>query len=185
MESRNGLRLSSSLAPLVILWLLTAPIMAEQTIYTWTDEQGVVHFADEPPLDAQGVERRVLAVPPAAVRAVPPAESAQTPEAGAPRAEDSDRPAARIVLLSSQTPRLGPSALQVSGEVKNQGGSPASRVAVTVTVLDDTQQNPCLNVDVDVDPPTLEPGKTGKFDAALDNPCLYGDPSVRFEPVWE
>jgi hypothetical protein len=185
MESRRGLRRSSSLAKVAVFVLLAAPVVAEQTIYTWTDEKGVVHFADEPPLDVQGVERRVLSVPPAAVPVRPATEAPATPDGTVLSPGESEASEARVVVLSSETPRLGPSSLQVSGKVKNEGGRPANGVTVTVTVLDDTQHNPCLNTNVSVDPESLEPGETGKFDAELDNPCLYGNPSVRFEADWD
>ncbi len=40
--------------------LLLYPVLGfAQTLYTWTDEKGVVHFSDKPPSDSQGTARPI------------------------------------------------------------------------------------------------------------------------------
>lgn len=137
-----------------------------QTVYKWTDEQGTVHFADSPPVNTKNVEERNLPPPPAA-----PANEQATPAAG--KAAGAEGPA-RIVLIAKHAPRIGPTAVHVSGEVKNIGGADASDVSVTVTAVDSTAGTPCLHQEVSVTPSTLGPGETGSFDAEIDDPCLAG-----------
>jgi hypothetical protein len=153
-------------------------IAAAQTVYKWTDEHGVIHFADTPPSEAATVEERHLSgPPPAQVRAEP------APEA---RAEKKDAPAgpARVIVASRKTPRVGPSELHVGGEVRNVGGADAERVVVTVSAVDSQQGNPCLSEEIVVKPPTLHPGDSGTFDADIDSPCLIGQSRVDIAPVW-
>ena len=137
-----------------------------QTVYKWTDEQGTVHFADSPPVNTKNVEERNLPPPPPAraIEETTPAES-KPPGAEGP---------ARIVLISKHEPRTGPSAVHVSGEVKNVGGAEARGVSVTVTAVDSTAGTPCLHQDVSVTPSTLGPGETGNFDQEIEDPCLAG-----------
>ena len=99
-------------------------------------------------------------------------QSRRRPDAGA-----SEGPA-RVVLVSQHVPRTGPSAVHVSGQVKNVGGADARSVLVTVKAVDSTAGTPCLQEDVDVTPATLRPGETGDFDADIDNPCLSGGTPV-------
>jgi hypothetical protein len=158
---------------------------AAQTFYKWTDERGLVHFSDQPPVRSGGVEERHLAVPPAASR---PAEEAPAPAdvaGGAEPAAAGYEGPARVILVSRQAPRIGPSAVHITGEVKNVGGADARRVAVTLSAVDITQGTPCLQGEAAVAPPTLRPGDKGNFDADIDSPCLYGDTQVDVTPVWE
>ena len=140
-----------------------------QTFYKWTDQNGTVHFSDVPPSDTKNVEERSLPPAPAAPQE---AESAEVKTPGAPEGP------ARVVLLSQHVPRTGPSAVHVSGTVKNIGGADARSVLVTVKAVDSTAGTPCLQEDVDVTPATLRPGETGDFDADIDNPCLAGGTPV-------
>jgi len=138
-----------------------------QTVYKWTDEQGTVHFADSPPTGTKNVEERSLPPP----RPPAPVDEQATP--GESKPSEAEGPA-RIVLVSKHAPRTGPTAVHVSGEVKNVGGSDARDVSVTVTAVDATAGTPCLHQDLSVTPSTLGPGETGNFDAEIEDPCLAG-----------
>jgi hypothetical protein len=157
---------------------------AAQTFYKWTDDQGIVHFADMPPPKGGHVEERQLPAPqpaeaPAAAEAAAPAAGAE-----APTPVLAEGPA-RVILVSRQAPRTGPSSMHIFGEVKNVGGKDAQRVAVTVSSVDTTAGTPCLSEESAVAPSTLRPGESGKFDVDLDNPCLFGEPQVDVAPVWD
>ncbi|HXQ23754.1 MAG TPA: DUF4124 domain-containing protein [Candidatus Acidoferrales bacterium] len=167
-------------------------ITSAQTFYKWTDDAGVVHFSDEPPPDMKGVEERNLAVEPV-VKSGPespdhPSDAAAAgggaKEPGAPNAPKAEGPA-RVVLVSRQNPRIGPSAMHVIGQVKNVGGANARRVSVTISAVDATQGTPCLNEEASVTPSTLKPGETGNFDVDLNSPCLLGEPNLDVAPVWD
>lgn len=164
--------------------LLGCSIASAQTFYKWTDEKGVVHFSDVPPPETKGVEERRLPVPPAAEPARSESDAAASTQAAANPSQGLTGPA-RIIIVSQNTPRTGPSALHISGQVRNVGGAAARSVAVTISATDDTQGNPCLNEQAPVEPPTLHPGETGNFDVDLDSPCLYGKPGLDVAPVWE
>ena len=160
---------------------------AAQTFYKWTDERGVVHFSDQAPLRSQGVEERHLPPPPASNSGEPDQQPASgegggnAPATGTPSAEGP----ARVVIVSHRSPRTGPSAMHILGEVKNVGGGDAQRVAVSISALDSTQGNPCLQDEIPVTPSTLRPGETGNFDSDIDSPCLFGDAKVDVGPLWE
>lgn len=148
-------------------------IAGAQTFYKWTDDNGTVHFSDVPPVNTKNVEERSL--PPAAGAPPDGGEKAESSEAKAAGASEGP---ARVVLVSQHVPRTGPSAVHVSGKVKNVGGADARSVLVTVKVVDSTAGTPCLQEDVDVTPATLHPGESGDFDAEIDNPCLSGGTPV-------
>ena len=147
-------------------------VASAQTFYKWTDENGTVHFSDVPPADTKNVEERNL--PPAPPPANPPdsGDKDKPTESKTPGAAAEGPP--RIVLVSHSAPRTGPSAVHLSGEVKNVGGAEARSVSVTVTAVDSTAGTPCLHEEVSVTPSTLGPGETGNFDTEIDNPCLAG-----------
>ena len=145
-----------------------------QTVYKWTDESGTVHFSDVPPANTKNVEERSL--PP--VPAAPQQEGGEKSEPAEAKAPGAPEGPARVVLLSQHVPRTGPSAVHVSGQVKNVGGADARSVLITVRAVDSTAGTPCLQQDVDVTPSTLRPGETGDFDADIDNPCLSGGTPV-------
>ena len=157
------------LVPLLLGW---PAIVNAQTVYKWTDEQGTVHFADSPPANTKNVEERNLPPPPPAVA---PVNDEPTQAEGKSAAAEGP---ARIVLMSKHAPRTGPSAVHVSGEVKNVGGTDAHDVSIAVTAVDSTSGTPCLHQDVTVTPSTLGPGETGNFDAEIDDPCLAGGTPV-------
>jgi len=160
---------------LVGLALLTcvSRVAGAQTFYKWTDDNGTVHFSDVPPSNTKNVEERSLPPAPAA-----PQDGGEKSEAAEARTPGAAEGPARVVLLSQHVPRTGPSAVHVSGTVKNIGGADARSVLVTVRAVDSTAGTPCLQEDVDVTPATLHPGETGDFDADIDNPCLAGGTPV-------
>jgi Domain of unknown function (DUF4124) len=180
------------------LWVLGCSVVAwcalasAQTFYKWTDDAGVVHFADEPPANAQGVEQRDLPAAPVVKSRIEPAEEngeAAAKEGTEAKAAKPEGPKpegpARVILVSRQNPRTGPSAMHFVGKVKNVGGEAARQVAVTISAVDSTQGTPCLNEQTAVTPSTLGPGETGNFDVDVDSPCLYGEPNVDVAPVWD
>lgn len=166
-------------------WLVLAwcSVAAGQTYYKWTDEQGVVHFSDVPPPHGTAEERHLPAPP-----AVKPHKAAAAREAAAvtetPTAVPGEGPA-RVILISRQLPRTGPSSMHMIGEVKNVGGAEARRVAVTITAVDATAGTPCLNEEAAVTPSSLQPGESGHFDLDVDSPCLAGRANVDVAPVWD
>jgi hypothetical protein len=184
-------------APRTVLSTMLAVLVAccaashAQTFYKWTDERGVVHLSDEPPLNARGVEQRALPPPPPAE---PPA--AETDEAKAAPAEtpaettstntaERDAQPARVVTVSRQVTRNGPHAAHIVGEVKNVGGQNADAVEITLRAVDASQGTLCLNEQAAVNPSTLPPGDSGTFDADIESPCLAGDTPVDIIPVWK
>lgn len=161
-----------------------------QTFYKWTDDGGVVHFSDAPPLNVRGVEERNLRTEPAVKAGIQPAEgstdtAAKEGDAKDAAAANTAEGPARVILTSRQNPRTGPSAMHIIGAVKNVGGAEARRVSVTISAVDTTQGTPCLNEAAPVSPSTLRPGQTGNFDVDVDNPCLSGDTNVDLAPVWD
>jgi hypothetical protein len=60
---------------------------AEKTVYKWVDEDGVVHFGDAPPADANVAETETLIIP----KSPPPAESKKEPAVAATK-NDSVQP---------------------------------------------------------------------------------------------
>jgi hypothetical protein len=57
----------------VILTVVCASVYAQQTVYKWVDEEGVVHFGEEPPGESLEVEVKVITTDPAPPY-VPPAQ---------------------------------------------------------------------------------------------------------------
>ncbi len=163
-------------------WLAWCATSGAQTFYKWTDEHGVVHFSDSAPAQAKGVEERNLPPPPAGGQ---PEAAQDTGEAAATPGTPGATGPARIILVSRKAPRTGPSTMHIIGEVKNVGGADARGVAVTISAVDATQGDPCLNEQAAVAPSTLHPGESGNFDVNVDSPCLYGQPRVDVSPVWE
>ncbi len=58
----------------IILTVVCASLYAQQTVYKWVDEEGVVHFGEEPPGESPEVEGEVITTDPAP-RDVPPAQT--------------------------------------------------------------------------------------------------------------
>jgi len=57
-----------------ILALVCGSVYAQQTVYKWVDEEGVVHFSEEPPGESPEAEVEVLTTDPAPLY-VPPAQT--------------------------------------------------------------------------------------------------------------
>jgi len=71
MLTKNG---SGILALGIILTVVCASVNAQQKVYKWVDEEGVVHFGDAPPNESEAVESETFTTeksPPY----VPPAET--------------------------------------------------------------------------------------------------------------
>ena len=65
-----------ALTAILIIGLLAAPasVYAQQKVYKWVDEEGVVHFSEEPPVESPKAEVEVFATDPAPTY-VPPART--------------------------------------------------------------------------------------------------------------
>jgi hypothetical protein len=170
----------------LVVTLTFAHVSASQTLYKWTDDQGVIHFSDIPPSGGQKYEERgtPLGEPGAAANAAPanaagdapaaPAAAGAAPEAGTTAA-------ARVILVSHNTIPRSTDARHLIGVVKNVGGHPASRVAVTAHIADSTGRE-CAREEIEVVPNTLPPGESGNFDATLRNSCFADGGTVDPEP---
>ena len=164
-------------------------LAAAQTVYKWTDEDGVVHFSDSPPPQMEGVELKTLPAGGAKAQRDAGTEPAAAPVPDQTPKAKGEGPA-RVTVVSQESPRTGPSALHILGEVKNVGGADAQRVIVTISAIDRSQGTPCLRQEAEVAPSTLHPGESGNFEIDLDSPCLYadqlyGDPSIDIAPDWD
>src|SRR5262245_11030698 len=123
---------------------LTAGAAEGGTMYRWTDERGVVHFADVPAANVQNYTALQFSIDPparpaAAQPAVAPGAGAVAPArqsgAGAmPPAPATGPP--RIVILDRDEVALGDTELSFSGKVENQGGSEAREVAIAIRVVE-------------------------------------------------
>ena len=71
MSTRNG---SGILALGIILTAVCAGAYAQQKVYKWVDEEGVVHFSEEPPAESPEVEVESFTTDPAPPY-VPPAQT--------------------------------------------------------------------------------------------------------------
>ena len=71
MSTKNG---SGFIALGIILTIVCASVYAQQTVYKWVDEEGVVHFGEEPPKESPKVEVEVITTDPAPPY-VPPAQT--------------------------------------------------------------------------------------------------------------
>jgi len=72
----------------VILTVVCASVYAQQTVYKWVDEDGVVHFGEQPPGESSEVEVEVITTD-AAPPYVPPAQTAiKSPSASETVVED-------------------------------------------------------------------------------------------------
>ena len=81
-------RIGRILAMCIALMFLAVGIEAQQTVYKWVDEDGVVHFGQSPPAGVEA-ERITTAAAPQAVPQQAPASAAPVSEpADAPRPEE-------------------------------------------------------------------------------------------------
>jgi len=178
-------------APLFVvgwsLFVVCCSAVTAQVAYKWTDDRGVVHFADSPPPNVKAETRDM---------SIPSTRLLQGPES-TPRIVDSDAgttgpdvtaPAqgpARVIVISRNMQRTGASRLRIVGEVKNLGGAAAQHVAVDITIVEGERREPCLRQEMAVAPSTLANGASGTFDAEIDRPCLLGNPRIDVVPTWE
>jgi hypothetical protein len=69
----------------IILTVFCASVYAQQTVYKWVDEEGIVHFGEEPPSESRKVEAEVFTTDPA-----PPYVPAAQATINSPSASDAD-----------------------------------------------------------------------------------------------
>ncbi|MFZ9053993.1 MAG: DUF4124 domain-containing protein [Woeseiaceae bacterium] len=77
------------LTAFLVIGLLAAStgIYAQQTVYKWVDEEGVVHFSEEPPGESPEVEVEVLRTDPAPAYVPPARKTTKMPSASEPSAK--------------------------------------------------------------------------------------------------
>jgi Domain of unknown function (DUF4124) len=174
----------------VVVAVLASAVHAAD-VYHWTDEKGVVHFADAPPPHVKA-ETRTLPLAQPMSRPAATGDAAAPPPVAPDEAKGSDAAAAhaasgpaRIVITRQDEQRLGGQRHEYSGVVKNEGGSPAHGVAITIHVTETQQGDDCLSDEIAVEPPTLAPGDTARFTAEYSHPCFAGETRTSFEAVWD
>jgi hypothetical protein len=177
--------------------LLFGSAAASQTVYTWKDDKGVVHFADEKPEGVNDVEKLTLEAPAPLVsgreEGEQPAEGGDaesmsvTPAAGGGSDAQAQRASgpSEVVFLGAELSPAGKTARNVRGRVRNSGGEPARRVTVRVVITDAQSGNLCTAGDLDVTPAALGAGETGTFEGTLDTPCFYANPKISYYPEWD
>lgn len=169
---------------------LAAGAVEAGTVYRWTDERGVVHFADVPPPNVQNYTAEPLRIappaPPAVAAGADAVAPASAPEAGAkpPAAGEATGPA-RLVIIDREEVALGDAAQSFSGKVKNRGGTEAHDVAVAIRVVEPTQGDECVTDEIEVAPSSLAPGATGTFEADFNSPCFHGPTQTELRVEWD
>ncbi len=78
MLTRNG---GGVLALGIILTVVCASVYAQQKVYKWVDEEGVVHFSEEPPAESSKVEVETFTTDPAPPYVPPAQTSIKSPSA--------------------------------------------------------------------------------------------------------
>jgi hypothetical protein len=78
MSARNGIGIFTLG---IILTVVCASAHAQQKVYKWVDEEGVVHFSEEPPGESAEVEVETITTDPAPPY-VPPAQPTAKPHSG-------------------------------------------------------------------------------------------------------
>jgi hypothetical protein len=169
---------------------LAAGAVEAATMYRWTDDRGVVHFADVPPPNVKTYRAEPLPIfPPAAPQSAAGTEaSAATgdPEAAAkPATAAVATGPARLVIIDREEVSLGGAVQSFSGKVKNQGGTEAHDVAVAIRVIEPTQGDECVTDEIDVAPANLAPGATGTFEADFNSPCFQGPTQTELRVEWD
>ncbi len=78
----------------IVLTVVCATVYGQQKVYKWVDEDGVVHFSEEPPPESADVEAKVITtdpapayVPPVQKPAIAPATAEDVVEHEAPQPE--------------------------------------------------------------------------------------------------
>jgi len=173
----------AAVAAWAVLVALAGHAALAQTVYRWTDENGVVHFADSPPPQRKDYQTHEM---PRSGPAPPPVEAgeaaAATPAAGEP-AEPAKGPA-QIVVSKHEEVGVGPSVQSFTGTVKNEGGAEASDVAISVRVVDPISGDECINAEIGVEPSTLAPGAKGTYETEFEHPCFKGQTQLELHAVW-
>jgi len=158
---------------------------AGQTVYRWRDEHGVLHFSQSPPPPGTAFQVRGMPTP----QSLPTQVAEQTPAARGSPVAGTPTPKlegeARVEIVSQSAQQLEPSVRLFRGTVKNAGGTAARDVVVIVDVTERQQGAECLHTEIEVTPSSLAPGETGTFEAEFENPCFFGDVSVRVQPDWD
>lgn len=67
----------------VILTVFSGNVYAQKTVYKWVDEDGVVHFGEEPPSESPDVEIKTLTTDPAPTHVPPAQATVKSPSASA------------------------------------------------------------------------------------------------------
>jgi hypothetical protein len=65
----------------IILTVVCGSVYAQKTVYKWVDEDGVVHFSEEPPVESPDVEIETLTTDPAPDYVAPAQPAAKPPSA--------------------------------------------------------------------------------------------------------
>jgi hypothetical protein len=81
----------------IILTVVCASVYAQQTVYKWVDEEGVVHFGEAPPKESPKVEVEVITTDPAPAYVAPAQTTIKSASPSEPVGEDqSAQPEAQI-----------------------------------------------------------------------------------------
>lgn len=182
--------------------LLLGSMAAAQTVYTWRDDKGVVHFSDENPEGVKNVEKLTLDVPAPLVSdggegqqgGGPPGEGGPgetmvvTPAAPGPQAGATPAPPngpSEVVFLGADLSPISNTQRHVRGKLRNVGGNTALKVAVRIVVADGGTGNLCTTGELAAQPLELGPGESGTFEGDIDTPCFLGNPSISYYPEWD
>ena len=87
----------------IMLMVVSAGIYAQQTVYKWVDEEGVVHFSDAPPDESQSVEARTLTTAKSQPDVSPALPAAKSAAPSAADDDDQSRPPEEEIPLSFET----------------------------------------------------------------------------------
>jgi len=188
MSGRRGrVVVAAMLAAMGLELSAGAGTLFAQRVYRWTDERGTVHFSDSPPPPGANVEVKDLPRKPPPARAAEVSGDEPSPNAHAgPAAEPTPKRAgaAKVQILDQDQAHAGDAVYEFSGKVENTGGKTAEDVVVNITVTEPNQGARCVSEQVEVDPPTLQPGEKGSYFVSLENPCFHGPISAQVEPDW-
>lgn len=156
---------------------------AAQRIYRWTDENGVVHFGNQPPANTHAEEKRLPPPPPP-----PPTKPPEsTPTAGD---SESAEPAAEpqtssdIIFGDIETALVEGSVQRFSGTVKNSGTTVARNVSVDIRVTSDGGNEECVRQRTAVAPRDLAPGASGRYLVDVESPCFLGATNAELQTRW-
>jgi hypothetical protein len=166
----------------LVVALITAAAEG-QTLYRWTDERGVVHFADVPPPNGHNVIAEWL---PAAPPARPPAAANQV-AGDQPADADKKQPQRppRVIITEHEEGDSGEAAQSFTGTVKNEGGAEARGVVIAIRVTEPNQGDECLVDEIEVTPSTLAPGDKGTYAADFNSPCFHGPTTAELNARWD